>query len=110
MRLLALIIGSCILIASASANADQTCKSKATQQKLAGEALLSFVKQCEFDVLVACTNQTAKKPNNDLLMENCVVKALGVASRWCEPYECKTNADCSGGAGCSRCWAGLCGQ
>ena len=110
MRLLTLIIGSCILIASASASADQTCKSKAIQQKLAGEALVTFVKQCEFDALVACANQTAKKPNGDVLMENCVVKALGVASRWCEPYECKTNADCSGGAGCGRCWAGLCGR
>jgi hypothetical protein len=110
MRLVALITGSFILVAGASASADQTCKSKAIQQKLTGDALLNFVKQCEFDVLVACTNQTAKKPNSDLLMESCVVKALGVASRWCEPYECETNADCSGGAGCGHCWAGLCGR
>jgi hypothetical protein len=110
MRLITLIIGSCILITTASASSGQTCKPKAIQQKLAGDALLTFVKQCEFDALVACTNQTAKRPNSDLLMESCVVKAWGVASRWCEPYECKTNADCTGGAGCGRCWAGLCGQ
>jgi hypothetical protein len=110
MRLLPLITGSCMVFAAVSASADQTCKSRAIQQKLAGDALLSFVKQCEFDTLVACTNQTAKKPNSDLLMESCVVKALGVAPKWCDPYECKINADCTGGAGCGRFWAGLCGQ
>jgi hypothetical protein len=31
-------------------------------------------------------------------MNSCVVKALGVGSRWCVPYECKNNSDCSGGA------------
>src|SRR5262245_44284282 len=105
-----LLTAACVLIASASASAEQTCKVKAIRQKLAGEALLTFVKQCEFDALVACTNQTAKKPNSDLLMQSCVVKALGVAPRWCDPYECKTNSDCTGGGGCGRCWAGLCGQ
>jgi hypothetical protein len=110
MKLITLIIRSCLLITSASASASLTCKSKAIQQKLVGDALLTFVKQCEFDALVACTNQTAKKPNSDLLMESCVVKALGVAPKWCDPYECKTNADCTGGAGCGCCWAGLCGQ
>ena len=27
-----------------------------------------------------------------------------------EPHYCSTNADCTGGAGCKVCWAGLCGR
>ena len=42
-------------------------------------------------------------------MNGCVAKALGVGPKWCVPYECKNNSDCTGGAGCSVCWAGLCG-
>jgi hypothetical protein len=71
LRMVTLLTGACVLIASASASADQTCKAKAIQQKVAWEALLNFVKQCEFEVLIACANQTAKKPNSDALMESC---------------------------------------
>ena len=44
MKPLALTLALCALVASGSAAAEQTCKAKATQQKLAGEALISFVK------------------------------------------------------------------
>ena len=26
------------------------------------------------------------------------------------PHNCETNSDCTGGAGCSVCWAGVCGK
>ena len=108
MNPLAFILAFFALLVSGSAEAVQTCKSKATQQHLTAEALLNFVKQCELDALVACADQTAGKPEEQ--MNSCVVKALGVGSRWCVPYECKNNSDCTGGAGCSVCWAGLCGR
>jgi hypothetical protein len=97
-----------ILVVSGNAGAVQTCKSKAIHQKLTGDALLNFAKQCELDVLAACANQTAGKPEEE--MNNCVVKALGVGPKWCVPYECKSNLDCTGGASCNVCWAGLCGK
>ena len=109
MKSLAIAMALCTLISSASA-ADQTCKAKAIKQKLAGEALLNFVKQCETDALMACANKTAGKPDSDTLMDACVANALGVGPRWCEPHYCSTNADCTGGAGCKVCWAGLCGR
>jgi hypothetical protein len=37
-----------------TAAADQTCKAKATEQRLAGVALLSFVKRCEVGAQMAC--------------------------------------------------------
>ena len=106
MKSLAIAMALCTLISNASV-ADQTCKAKAIKQKLAGETLLNFVKQCETDALMACANKTAGKPE---LMDACVVNALGVGPRWCEPHYCSTNADCTGGAGCKVCWAGLCGR
>ena len=99
MKFLAIAMALCTLISSASA-ADQTCRAKAIRQKLAGEALVKFVKQCETDAMVACANKTAGKPDSDTLMDACVANALGLGPRWCEPHYCSTNADCTGGAGC----------
>jgi hypothetical protein len=110
MKNLALALALCGLVFSSGADAEQTCKAKAIRQKLTGEDLLNFVKQCESDALLACGNQTAKKPNSDILMDACVAKALGVGPRWCNPHYCKTSSDCTGGAGCAVCWAGLCGE
>ena len=56
MKSLAIAMALCTLISSASA-ADQTCKAKAIKQKLAGEALLNFVKQCETDAMMACATR-----------------------------------------------------
>jgi hypothetical protein len=110
MRPLALALVLCGLVIDGTSAADQTCKAKATKQKLTGEALVNFVKQCESDALMACANQTAGKPDNDLVMNACVAKAVGAGPRWCNPHYCKNNSDCTGGAGCGVCWAGLCGK
>src|SRR4029077_13094244 len=105
MKSLAVAIALCTLAASGSAGADQTCKAKATQQQLAEEALSNFMKQCETDALMVCADKTAHKPDSGRLMDECVAKALGVGPRWCDPHNCETNSDCTGGAGCSVCWA-----
>jgi hypothetical protein len=110
MKPLAIVLGFCAVVVSGSAGvADQSCKAKAIQQKLAGEALLNFVKQCELDALIACADQTAGKPDGER-MDACAAKALGVGPKWCAPHECRNNSDCTGGAGCSVCWAGICGK
>lgn len=58
MKSLAIAMALCTLISNASV-ADQTCKAKAIKQKLAGETLLNFVKQCETDALMACARLPA---------------------------------------------------
>jgi hypothetical protein len=88
MNPLTFILAFFALVVSGSAGAVQTCKSKATQQKLTGEVLLNFVKQCELDVLVACANQTAGKPEEQ--MNSCVVKALGVGPNGASPTSVRT--------------------
>jgi hypothetical protein len=109
---LALVLYS--LVVSEIAVADQTCKEKATRQKLAGEALTSFVKNCETDAYMACVEQAAGKmlpePASDRFIDKCVTKAMGTGPRWCVPHYCRDNSDCTGGAGCAVCWAGLCGN
>jgi hypothetical protein len=75
MKPLALTLALCALVAS-------------------GSALISFVKQCESDALMACTNQAAGKPDTDSFMDACVAKAVGAGPRWCVPHYCKENSDC----------------
>ena len=94
MKSLAFALCVCALVASGSVSAGQTCKAKANQQKLVGEAFVSFVKQCESDVLMVCANLAAGKPDSDAFMDACAVKALGVGPRWCNPHHCKTSSDC----------------
>ena len=60
MQPLALIFVLCGLVASGPATADQTCKAKATAQRLAGTALFSFVKRCEVDEQMACMDASHK--------------------------------------------------
>ena len=101
------------LIISDTAAADQTCKEKATEQRLAGAALFSFVKQCEVHAQMACEEAAHKmlaEPTSDRFIHTCVAKAIGAGPRWCVPHHCRDNSDCTGGTGCDVCWAGLCGQ
>jgi hypothetical protein len=113
MKRLALTLVLCGLVSSGTAAADLTCKAEATQQKLAGKALLDFVKQCETDAYMACAEAAHKmlaEPGSDRFIHTCVAEALGAGPRWCVPHHCRDNCDCTGGAGCGVCWAGLCGQ
>ena len=113
MQPLALIFVLSGLIISSTAAADQTCKAKATEQRLAGAALFSFVKRCEVDAQMACAEAVHKmlaEPASGDFIHTCVVKAIWTGHRWCVPYHCRDNSDCTGGTGCDVCWAGLCGQ
>jgi len=113
MQPLALTFVLCGLVISGTATADQTCKAKATEQKLAGEALFIFVKRCEADAHMACADAAHKmlaEPASDRFIHTCVTKAIGAGPRWCVPHYCRDNSDCTGGAGCDVCWAGLCGR
>ena len=60
MQPLALIFVLSGLVISSTAAAGQTCKAKATEQKLAGEGLFSFVKRCEVDAQMACADAAHK--------------------------------------------------
>ena len=114
MKRLALALVLCGSLISGTAAADLTCKAKAAQQKLAGEALISFVKKCETDVHMACAEQAMGKmlaaAASDRFIEKCVTKGTGTGPRWCVPHFCQDNSDCTGGAECGVCWAGLCGK
>jgi hypothetical protein len=113
MQPLALIFVLSGLVISSTAAAGQTCKAKATEQKLAGEALFSFVKRCEVDAQMACAEAAHKmlaEPASDEFIHTCVAKAIGAGPRWCVPHHCRDNSDCTGGTSCDVCWAGLCGQ
>jgi hypothetical protein len=55
---LALLLSS---FAISGAIADPTCHDKASDKKLSGAALTSFVKKCESDAKSACDTQAAEK-------------------------------------------------
>lgn len=63
MRLafLAACLAAAPLVLSAPAFADSSCKQQATDKKLAGAAMTSFMKKCEKDAGAACTTQAADK-------------------------------------------------
>jgi hypothetical protein len=114
MKRLALVPVLCSFVISGTAAADLSCKAKATWQRLAGETLFSFVKRCESDAYMACEEQAWDQKLSgsaaDSFTQKCVTNAVGAGPRWCVPHYCQKNSDCTGGAGCNVCWAGLCGN
>jgi hypothetical protein len=90
MQRLALTLLLCGLIINGIAAADQTCKAKATKQKLAGEALISFVKQCETDAYTTCAERAVQEklagPASDRFIDKCATKAVGAGPSWCVPH------------------------
>jgi hypothetical protein len=55
----AMLVG--LLAAAAHAQTTPTCKAAATEKKLAGAALTSFLKKCEKDAAAACTKAATDK-------------------------------------------------
>src|SRR5215467_7794544 len=95
----------------------RSCRSdltaKATEQRLAGEALFTLVKRCEVDAQMACADAAHKmlaEPASQEFIHTCVAKAIGAGPRWRMPHHCRNNSDCTGGSDCDNCWAGVCGQ
>lgn len=72
----------CAFAGSAFA-ADTTCKSQASEKKLAGAALDSFMKKCEADAATACdADSKAKKLAGaalDAHMKKCINDKVGAA-------------------------------
>ena len=64
-----------------SAMADESCKAQASDKKLAGAALSSFMKKCETEATTACDTQAADKKLSgaakDSFTKKCVKDATG---------------------------------
>lgn len=50
-----------LLCSGAAFAAEDTCKSRATEKKLAGAAMTSFMKKCESDAAKTCDTNAADK-------------------------------------------------
>ena len=70
---------SCLAITGAMAN--ESCKAQASDKKLAGAALTSFMKRCELDAQSACDSQASVKKLSgaakDSFTKKCVKDATG---------------------------------
>jgi len=84
MRILPLVMVGCLLGGSVYAQsppAPTTCKSQATDKKLAGAALTSFMKKCETDTQAACDASAADKKLSGAaktsFTKKCVTDAVG---------------------------------
>jgi hypothetical protein len=70
----------CVLAAGAYAQ-NPTCKAQATEKKLAGAALTSFMKKCESDAAKACDTSAAEKKlagaAKASFTKKCVTDAVG---------------------------------
>lgn len=77
----AAIIVSALLIGVASASAADSCKVSATDKKLAGAALKSFMTKCENDAQKTCDLSAAEKKLNGAaktsFTKKCVTDAVG---------------------------------
>ena len=82
--MMALVMVGCLVGVSVHAQstpAPATCKSQATDKKLAGAALTSFMKKCETDAATACDTSAADKKLNGAaktsFTKKCVTDAVG---------------------------------
>ena len=68
-------------LALSGALADESCKAQASDKKLAGAALTSFMKKCELDAASLCDTQAADKKLSgaakDSFTKKCVKDATG---------------------------------
>jgi hypothetical protein len=84
MRILPLVMVGCLIgvgVHAQNTPAPATCKSQATDKKLAGAALTSFMKKCETDAATACDTSAADKKLNGAaktsFTKKCVTDAVG---------------------------------
>jgi hypothetical protein len=84
MRILPIVMVGCLLFGSVYAQTTSpppTCKSQATDKKLAGAALTSFMKKCETDAQAACDASAADKKLSGAaktsFSKKCVTDAVG---------------------------------
>jgi len=81
MKSLILAIVFSVAAVTVAAAQDNTCKAQATEKKLAGAALASFMKKCETDAKTACDKSAAEKKLNgaakNSYTKKCVTDAVG---------------------------------
>jgi hypothetical protein len=86
MKIIALVLVVCAIASSAFAQtatpeAKPSCKAQATDKKLAGAALTSFMKKCETDAGAACDTAAADKKlagaAKTSFTKKCVTDAVG---------------------------------
>ena len=69
------------VLALSSALADESCKAQASDKKLAGAALTSFMKKCDSDAATMCSTQASDKKLSgaakDSFTKKCVKDATG---------------------------------
>lgn len=56
-----ILLGASLALVAAAAWADDTCKSRAADKKLAGAALTSFMTKCQSDAQTTCDKAAADK-------------------------------------------------
>jgi len=86
MRITAIVLIACFLAGGALAqtttpDAKPNCKAQATDKKLAGAALASFMKKCESDATATCDTAAADKKlagaAKTSFTKKCVTDAVG---------------------------------
>jgi hypothetical protein len=81
LALLVVAFASSALAQTATPDAKPTCKAQATDKKLAGAALTSFMKKCETDASTACDTAAADKKlagaAKTSFTKKCVTDAVG---------------------------------
>ena len=81
MRLLAISVLAVLLVPSAGYAQTATCKAQATEKRLAGAALTSFMKKCESDAQKACDTSAGEKKlagaAKTSFTKKCVTDAVG---------------------------------
>jgi hypothetical protein len=69
-----------LVVPIAAASADEACKAQASDKKLAGAALTSFMTKCEKDAKAACETQASDKKLSGAAKDSfikCVKEAVG---------------------------------
>ena len=86
MKIIAIAAAACFLASSAfaqttPADAKHSCKMQATDKKLAGAALTSFMKKCETDAATACDTAASDRKlagaAKASFTKKCVTDAVG---------------------------------
>ncbi|MPZ59249.1 MAG: hypothetical protein GEU91_22760 [Rhizobiales bacterium] len=78
----AILLAVALSIGAAGAAQAASCKAQASEKKLAGAAMTSFMKKCEGDATKSCEADSAKRKlagaAKNSHMKKCVTNAIGI--------------------------------
>ena len=81
MKLLAIALAALLVVSTVGYAQTVTCKAQATEKKLAGAALSSFMKKCQTDAQKACDTSAVDKKlagaSKSSFTKKCVTDAVG---------------------------------